>query len=118
MELCIIGLLFNVILSVRVVILKVSYFKAYATCLDYHAAGGFQSRPLYEYELIESGEKAVYRNRGIAFGYPRKRKTYKVLIKKNDHNKIVAYNEIIGSVILISILTICLVVELFFYVGL
>lgn len=99
------AIIMSIGLSIRIIILEVCYFQSYATCLDYHTApgGSFSSYPLYEYELTEAGEKVVYRNWGDAVGYPKKGKKYKVLIHKNNHNKICAKNELTVCIVLLCI---------------
>ena len=51
---------------------------------------------IFEYELEENGEKVVYRNKGQCSRRPKPGKVYKVLINKEDHNKVMAYNEFTG----------------------
>lgn len=85
--------------SARIVILKVDYFESYATCLECYWLKNFSARVIYEYELIEAGKKVIYKNGATAFGYPKKGKRYKVLIHKNDHNKICAKSEITACIV-------------------
>ena len=118
MGLYISGLVVTVGLLIHVIYLKACYFKHEAYCLEYTTYEKlFISFPLYEYELIESGKTVVYQNRGeteafdnewIDF-YPRKGKCCKILIKKNNHSKVVGYAKYIVHLVVGSILTVVLV---------
>lgn len=101
------------VLLTRVIILKISYIKSFATCLDYNTGRSFTSFPLYEYEMIEDGVKVVYKNRGTAFFYPKKGKRYKVLIHKKDHNKIVGYSDYVSSLVILCLMFLCVLLEYF-----
>ena len=96
MEVCFLGFVAFLWCTASALYLRINYMTHYATCLEYSVGnGGFTSYPLYEYELIENGKKVKYKNRGTATGYPREGKRQKVLIHKENHNKIMAYNELI-----------------------
>lgn len=72
--------------------LRIGYFKHEALCLEHSLYGKyFMTFPLYEYELVEEGKRVTYKRRGRTYFYPKKGKSYKVLISKKDHNKVVGY---------------------------
>lgn len=110
MGLYISGLVVTVGLLIHAIYLKACYFKHEAYCLEYTTYEKlFISFPLYEYELIESGKTVVYQNRGETYFYPRKGKCCKILIKKNNHSKVVGYAKYIVHLVVGSILTVVLV---------
>ena len=58
MELLVIGYICFSVNLIQVINFKINYFKHQATCLDYSTGHyAFGSFPLYEYEIIENGEK-------------------------------------------------------------
>lgn len=88
-----------IICFARAAWLKTKYIIHYAICLEYMTVRGFSSSPLYEYEIMDNGEKKVYTNWGSACFYPKVGKRYKVLLRKDDYNKVVAYNEYVTSMV-------------------
>lgn len=103
----------SVIMLVRVLYLKLNYFKHQAICLDYSTGHySFVSFPTYEYELIEVGEKRTYVNRGTAMFYPKKGKKHRVLINRHNYNKVIGYTEYIGDVIVMSLFFACALVDI------
>lgn len=100
---------------IQVINFKINYFKHQATCLDYSTGHyAFVSFPLYEYEIIENGEKTKYINRGMALFYPKKGKKHRVLIHKNNYNKIVGYSEYIGDFVLMCMFFLGILMEIIY----
>lgn len=92
MGLCIVALFVTIGHLIYAIYLRISCFKHEAVCLEYSLYGKyFISFPLYEYELMEDGKTITYKKRGKTFFYPRKGKRYRVLINRDDHNKVVGY---------------------------
>lgn len=115
MELYIIGFVLSIICFIRAVLLKINYIKSYAICLEYNTSNyGCVTYPLYEYEMMEDGKKVVYQSRGIANFWPKKGKRYKVFINKQNHNKVIAYNEYIFNIFWGTIFMIGFLIRLFF----
>lgn len=115
MELLIIGLLASIGTLAHAIYLKVCYMKHDAVCLEYTSSGkAFVTYPLYEYELIEEGEKVKYKSGGTTIFYPKKGKRYRVLISKKDHKKVVGYTEYIVDVCVGCLLFIAAITELIF----
>lgn len=113
MELEFIGFIGFIGIFIQVVNLKINYFKYKAICLDYSTGHyAFVSFPLYEYEIIENGVKTMYRNKGTTMFYPKKGKKYKVLIHKNNYNKIIGYSEYIGDIVVMCILLSCFFIDI------
>lgn len=83
---------------------KKNYYISEGLCIDYSTGRAFTSYPIYEYEIERNGIKSVKRSRGIAFGYPRKGKKYKILIHKKKENKVVSYSEYVSSLAIVIIL--------------
>ncbi len=113
MELIAIGFIGFVVTLMQIINFKIHYFKHQATCLDYSTGHyAFTSFPLYEYEIIEAGEKTLYRNKGTALFYPRKGKKHAVLIHKINYNKIVGYSEFVACFVLMSMFLVCILIQL------
>ena len=92
MGICIGGLIVSLGILVHAIYLRICYFKHEAVCLEYTTNPTvFMIFPVYEYEIIEAGKKVTYKKGGKTYFYPRKGKKYKVLICKNDYNKVVGY---------------------------
>ena len=93
--------------------LKINYFISYGICLDYHSSPfPFVSYPTYEYEVDEDGIIVKYVNRGrsmLEFG---KGKQHRILINKNDHNKVVGYRELVAYIILLIILVVSMAIRI------
>ena len=81
----------------RALIYKLYYDKYDAICLDYHTSNTHVRYPLYQYEIFKNGNMVKYESWGISNFTPKKGKKYKILVHKNKHNKVVAYNEYIYS---------------------
>ena len=100
-ESIILGWIILLIETVSAVYLRVFYFKSEALCLGYSTGrASLVSFPTYAYELEDNGVVVKYVNRGTTIGFPKKGKRYKVLIKYNDHNKVVGYAEFVSDVVL------------------
>ncbi|MBO4610155.1 MAG: hypothetical protein J5696_09845 [Lachnospiraceae bacterium] len=71
---------------------RLFYVKIYGTCMECcYGRFGF-TNTLYEYSLLnESGKEEKLVNCGMSFLDQRKGKKYKILVKENDHNKVVGY---------------------------
>lgn len=114
MGLCIGALFVTIGLFVHAIYLRIRCFKHEAACLEYSLYGKyFISFPLYEYELMEDGKTITYKRRGKTYFYPRKGKRYKVLIYKDDHNKVIGYRMyivhlLVGILLSVMFLTVIL----------
>ena len=113
MELCVAGLLVSIAFFVHALYLRICYFKHEAVCLDcLYGSKAFITRPLYKYELIVDGQRAIYTNRGTTVFYPRIGKCYKVLINKKNYSKVVGYAEYIVHLIAGSLFSAVFIVGL------
>ena len=95
--------------------LKINYMKHTAICLETIYAENFIMHVHYEFELpMNSGKMVTYRSWGSTFGWPRKGKRYKVLIRKDDYNKIIGRAEYRHTIFLCILSFLCWFVEVFF----
>ncbi len=96
---------------VWIINLEINYFKSYGLCIDIDTSPyAFVSYPTYEYEVDEDGIIVKYVNRGrsmLEFG---KGKQHRILINKNDHNKVVGYRELVAYIILLIILVVSMAI--------
>lgn len=79
-------------LGIRLVWLKMNYVMHDAICLDYGIGRSWVTYPLYEYEILIDGKFVKYRNWGTNCFRPRKGKRCKVLINKNNYDKVIGAN--------------------------
>ena len=100
----IVGLLLIIINLIFAVNYKKNYYISEGLCIDYSTGTAFTSYPIYEYEIERNGIKSVKRSRGIAFGYPKKGKKYKILVHKKKKYKVVSYSEYVSSLAIVIIL--------------
>ena len=98
---------------VWIINLEINYFKSYGLCIDIDTSPyAFVSYPTYEYEVDEDGIIVKYVNRGrsmLEFG---KGKQHRILINKNDHNKVVGYRELVAYIILLIILVVSMAIRI------
>ena len=88
----------------RLVWLKLNYIMHDAVCLDYTTSNySWVTYPLYEYEMQVDGKMATYKNWGTKYFSPRKGKRCKVLINKNNYDKVIGANECIADIIYLII---------------
>ena len=93
-----------------------NYTPVMGTCLEYDMLWShIANRGLFAYEQVQNGQVTQYQNWGVRIGAGLKVGTqYKLLVSKNDPNKIVGYSmyvyEIISSCVLALFLVISLVI--------
>ena len=108
------GLIVAIGLLVHAIYLRICYFKHEAVCLEHSTYEKlFITFPLYEYELMEAGKKVAYKKRGETYFYPRKGKRYKVLINKDNHNKVIGYMKYVVHLLVGSLLSVMFLVVIF-----
>lgn len=77
----------------HIVFVKTCYFRHEAICLSWTRSydSFFITYPLYEYILLEKDRIVTYQHSGTTVFFPKKGKKYKILIRKTDHTKVMAY---------------------------
>ena len=70
---------------------RLLYFPCLGKCINHHPHRGLYS-VWYEYTVNESGENVTFSRSGLSVLRPTVGKTYKILVKESDYNKVIGYN--------------------------
>ena len=70
---------------------RLMYFPCLGKCINHHPHRGGYS-VWYEYTVNESGEDVTFCRLGLSVLRPTVGKSYKILVKESDHNKVIGYN--------------------------
>ena len=70
---------------------RLQYFPCLGKCINHHPHRGLYS-VWYDYTVNESGEDVTFSRLGLSALRPTIGKSYKILVKESDHNKVIGYN--------------------------
>ena len=71
---------------------RLMYFPCLGKCINHHPHHPCGYSVWYEYTVNESGEDVTFCRLGLSVLRPTVGKSYKILVKESDHNKVIGYN--------------------------